>query len=51
MSGEGEECVICYASIQPEDSGLCDAHKYDEQIEARERAQRSAPPTTEEERR
>lgn len=26
------ECVICDACIGPEDSGLCDAHKYDEQL-------------------
>ncbi len=26
-------CVICNACITPSDSGLCDAHKYDEQLE------------------
>jgi hypothetical protein len=26
-----EKCVICSAPIRPEDSGLCDEHKYDEQ--------------------
>lgn len=30
--GALERCVICQATIRPSDGGLCDDHKYDEQI-------------------
>lgn len=29
-----DQCVICDAPISPADSGLCDNHKYDEQLAA-----------------
>jgi hypothetical protein len=28
---EGNRCVVCHLTLQPEDSGLCEAHQYDEQ--------------------
>lgn len=38
-----DECVICQAAIGPEDSGLCDAHKYDEQLARRREHSPAAP--------
>lgn len=32
MTAAMDECVICQRIIGPADSGLCDAHKYDEQL-------------------
>lgn len=34
---DAPECVICGDDIAPDDGGLCEAHKYDEQGETRTR--------------
>lgn len=29
-----DRCVVCAASVRPQDGGLCNDHKYDEQVAA-----------------
>lgn len=37
-------CVVCHVTVEEHDGGLCDEHKYDEQLDERYRP--GPPPLT-----